>query len=373
MARKNERVVCSRQFMSSIRDSSHEILCQKVHTLGMSDAFKILDTEIEHISTGSRATFIGLQVNPQSIKAIEGVTISWTDESQAVSRDALEVMIPTFLRKPGSRMIFTWNPDSEEDAVDQYYRGRYPPSGSYVRHITQADNPFFTQTELPSTMEHARLADPKRFAHIWLGDYNHNSDKRIYQNVRQMRMFIPPHATCHFGMDFGFNDPNALMKVYYWLPRDKNGVKLFGKLPVVYIAREAVGNVPLPELDGLMDTIEDARDNIIIGDSSRPETIDYLTRQGFVMTSSRKGAGSIKNGINFLQGCDIVIDPECHYAWREFRKYGWKQDRSGKILPIPEDFDNHTCDAVRYALEDVIDNDEGTAALKTSGFTRLRF
>jgi phage terminase large subunit len=373
MARKNERVVCSRQYMSSIRDSSHEILCSKIYSLGLNDSFKILDNEIEHLNTGSRATFIGLQVNPQSIKATEGVSLSWCDESQTVSREALEVLVPTFLRKPGSRLIFTWNPDSEEDPVDQYYRGDNPPPNAYVRHITQADNPFFHQTESPALMEHMRRAEPKRFEHIWLGGYNENSDVRIYQNIRTMRMFIPPHATCHFGMDFGFNDPNALVKVYYWIPRDRNGVKLFGKLPVVYIAQEAVGNVPLTELDGLMDTVPDARDNVIVGDSSRPETIDYLSRQGFTMTSSRKGAGSIKNGINFLQGCDIVIDPECTYAGREFKKYSWKQDRAGRILTTPEDADNHTCDAVRYALEDVIDNDEGAAPLRSRGFTRIKF
>jgi phage terminase large subunit len=373
MARRNERVVCGRQYMASIKDSSYEILVQKIHAMGLTSSFRILDTEIEHVSTGSRATFIGLQVNPQSIKAIEGVTIFWVDEAQAMSQSALELAIPTFLRKPGSRLIFTWNPDQEDDPIEKYYRGPNPPPDCYIRHITQDDNPFFHQTELPAQMEHSRLADPRRFGHIWNGDYDVNADKRIYASVRIQRMEIPRHATRHFGMDFGYNDPNALVKVYHWVPRDKSGLKLFGKRPIIYVAQEAVGAVPLTELEMLMDSVTDVRDAEIFGDSSRPETIDFLRGLGFNMTPTKKGSGSIKNGIVWLQGHDIIIDPECYYAGREFVRYSWKVDRMGRILNVPEDKNNHTCDAVRYALESAIEMNATGDAMLNAGFTRVSF
>lgn len=89
------------------------------------------------------------------------------------------------------------------------------------------------------------------------------------------------------------------------------------------------------------------------GDNARPETIDYVRRHGFPkLRAAKKGKGSVEDGVSFLQGMDIVIHPNCVNLLREFRSYAYKTDqRTGEVLPVIEDKNNHAIDALRYAVE----------------------
>ncbi|WP_343718421.1 terminase large subunit, partial [Inquilinus sp.] len=49
---------------------------------------------------------------------------------------------------------------------------------------------------------------------------------------------------------------------------------------------------------------------------------------------------------------DILVHPRCRHLIDELALYAWRTDpRSGDILPILEDRENHAIDALRYALE----------------------
>jgi phage terminase large subunit len=85
-----------------------------------------------------------------------------------------------------------------------------------------------------------------------------------------------------------------------------------------------------------------------------------MSRKGFNIRGSKKGKGSVEDGIQFLRGFeDIIIHPRCRGAIDNFTNYKWKQDRiSQEVLPIPADGSDHWPDAARYALEDFIKNKE---------------
>ena len=53
------------------------------------------------------------------------------------------------------------------------------------------------------------------------------------------------------------------------------------------------------------------QNDLVIADSSDQRTIDYLQSEGFNIQSAVKGPGSVKAGINWLQGYKIVINPRC--------------------------------------------------------------
>jgi phage terminase large subunit len=364
MCIKKELVVCARQFQTSIRDSAKALLEVKISSLGLDGAFKITDNEIINVHNGSRAIFIGMQTNPASMQSIEGVTIAWLEEAQSVSQRAMEIAIPTFMRQSGAKMFWSWNPTDPKDPVDVYFRGGNIPERSYIKEVTQEDNPFFLQSELPIEMEYCRVNNPGRFTHIWLGGYDVISQARIFTNVRQGRVEVPRKAVPLLGMDFGFSqDPNAIVVVYH-LPETRQ----------LYISEEATGQVSLDDLEDLLDTVTIAREYVIVADSSRPETIDFLNQRGFTVMGSRKGAGSIKAGINFMQGFEIVVSPECLGVWGEMRSYSWKQDKHGVILKVPEDKNNHFIDAIRYALEAVVDAGGGRDKNDVDmDFIRVRF
>lgn len=341
-AQSEKRIVGARQFQNSIRDSSKTLIEQKIRKLKLEKQFFIGKTEIVNEKTGSRFTFIGLERNPDSARSLEGCDICWVEEARNISQTSIDTLVPT-IRKKGSEIWWSWNPVKPEDPIEKMFRtGNTAPHRSYIQHIGYQDNPWFFSTEMPAEMRRAMRENLKRYQHIWLGEYDNLMESRIFTNVEIGHVVLPPDALPQFGLDFGYSqDPNALVKLY-----------VLEDTRTIYIAQEAVGKVGLRELPSLLAEAQQSKDFVIVADSSRPETIDYLNGEGFTVESSRKGPGSIKAGIEWLKDYRIVISPFCTNMIREAREYCWKVDRlTNKLLNDPIDDYNHGWDAVRYATE----------------------
>lgn len=95
----------------------------------------------------------------------------------------------------------------------------------------------------------------------------------------------------------------------------------------------------------------------IIADSEEPKSIDEFENAGLPIIGAEKGAGSVKYGINKLRSLfKIFIDTEkCPKAYYEFINYSYEVDRNGETKSQYPDKNNHTIDAVRYALENELD------------------
>ena len=93
----------------------------------------------------------------------------------------------------------------------------------------------------------------------------------------------------------------------------------------------------------------------MVADSSRPETISHMRKNGFPkITAAVKGANSVSEGIEWLKSYDIVVHPRCQHVIDELSLYSYKTDTlTGAVLPVLQDRDNHCIDALRYALEGV--------------------
>ena len=96
---------------------------------------------------------------------------------------------------------------------------------------------------------------------------------------------------------------------------------------------------------------------MITADSEEPRAIAALQELGIRITGAKKGPGSVDFGMEFLADEieEIIIDPEkCPNAKREFTGYELEQDKNGNFKGSYPDKDNHTIDAARYGLEDVM-------------------
>jgi phage terminase large subunit len=93
----------------------------------------------------------------------------------------------------------------------------------------------------------------------------------------------------------------------------------------------------------------------IRADCAEPKSNDDLRRMGISrILPSVKGKDSIINGITKLQEYKMFVLPSCKNTIAELSSYCWKKDRqTDKPLNVPEDTNNHLCDALRYAFEDV--------------------
>jgi phage terminase large subunit len=122
----------------------------------------------------------------------------------------------------------------------------------------------------------------------------------------------------------------------------------------LYVSHEFWGvGVDIDLLPARFDTIPGARDYVTRADSARPETISYLQRHGYSrVEAAHKWAGSVEDGIAFLrQFEEIVIHPRCEHAAQEARLWSYKVDPlTEDVLPDLKAGNEHTWDAVRYAL-----------------------
>lgn len=347
-SKREERIVCGRQFQNSMKDSVKELLENKIYSMNMSALFDITDREIINRSTKSRFSFIGMDRNTSSAKSLEGATIFWGEEASDFNERSIEIIVPT-IRAPGSRMVWTWNPRYRTDEVDKMFRGGTPPENSYIRQVNWQDNPYFYLTRMPSEMRRAKKAKPKRFKHIWEGGYDENPEAAVFTNVVKGIVEVPIKIRPYYGMDFGFgSDPNFLVKVYVLEAENEDDED------IIYIAEEAMGyHIPNRDLPNLMRSVTGVDDWDIVADSSRPETIDDLCSHGLNVRGAIKGAGSVKNGINFLTGYKIVVHPDCVNIFEELESYLWATDPMGKPLPMPaNNQQDHGIDALRYAVEE---------------------
>lgn len=337
---RHERVLCGRETQRSIRDSSKRLIDDEIDRLGVRAAF--VSTEIEIRGPhDSLFLFSGVRGNASGLKSIEGVTTFWGDEAQAFSQGSIDTVIPT-IRRPNSRLIWTWNPDLATDPIDVMFRGEDgPPPDSIVREINYPDNPWFPDV-LRTEMEFVRSRDIDKFNHIWLGQYRANSEARVFRNWRIETFESPANVVYRLGADFGFSiDPSCAVRC--WI----DGTQIF-------VDYEAWGlHVEVVDLPELFLTIPDAEKFWMTADSSRPETISHLRKNGFPQIApALKGARSLEEGVEFLKGYDLVVHPRCQHLIDELTHYSYKTDPlTGQVLAVLEDKNNHMIDALRYAVE----------------------
>lgn len=344
-------VVCIREIQKSLKFSAKKLVEDKIRALGLQGMFEVTETEVRRKRTGGHSVMIfqGMQDHTaDSIKSLEGFGRAWVEEAHSLRRRSMELLLPT-IRAEGSELWFSWNPEDEADPVEQLFAQAAGNPGEFALvHVNYTDNPWCPET-LKREAERCRLENPQDYGHIWLGEHKKIGDAQILKDKWVVEEFEPgpDWEGPYHGVDFGFaNDPLAAVKV--WI-HDR----------CLFVEREA-GKVGL-ELDDtasfLLARITTLRDHISRADNSRPETISYLKRNGLpMMVAARKWPGCVEDRIQHLRSYrKVVVHPRCTETARECRLWSYKVDaRTGDVLPVPLDMNNHYMDAIGYALEPII-------------------
>lgn len=335
------RVLCTREYQASIADSVHALLSDQIDHMAL-DAFYTVKRDSIEGRNGTAFIFAGLRRDPKKVKSTEGIDIAWVEEADTISNDSFDLLIPT-IRKPGSEMWFSFNPDGPEDPVYKRFV-LTPRDDAIVTKVNWSDNPWFPEV-LRREMEWDKAHDTDKWQHIWEGEPRKASKAQVFAGKWTVQEFTTPDgAQFYHGADWGFSqDPTALVRA--WID---------GR--TLYIDAEAYGvGVEIDKTPELFDTIATARKWRISADSARPETISYMRRQGFNIAPAKKGKGSVEDGVEFIKSFEIVVHPRCKRMIDELKMYSYKIDRlTGEPTPVLEDKHNHLVDALRYALEPVM-------------------
>lgn len=170
-AGRRGQILCCRQFMNSLADSSlEEVKLAILETDWLRPFFDVGEKYIKTKGLSGHVyyTFMGLDRNIDSVKSQSRILLCWVDEAEPVTDEAWTKLIPT-LREEDSELWVTWNPERKNSATHKRFRETDDPRYKVVE-VNWRDNPRF-----PAILERQRLRDmrerPDQYAHIWEGDF----------------------------------------------------------------------------------------------------------------------------------------------------------------------------------------------------------
>lgn len=213
-AKNQLRILCAREFMTSMRDSVHKLLCDQIEALGLTGFYEITQASIRG-KNGTEFSFVGLKNNVANVKSYEGVDICWVEEAQTVSRLSWNVLIPT-IRKEGSEIWISFNPELETDETYQRFVMN-PPEDAIVIKINWSDNPWFPET-LRAEKDALKARDLEAYNQVWEGLCRQTVDGAIFAKEMQQAELdgritkVPYDATkpVHAVFDLGWADNTAI-------------------------------------------------------------------------------------------------------------------------------------------------------------------
>jgi phage terminase large subunit len=218
-AQKPLRVLCTREVQKSLADSVHKLLSDQVEVMGLAGFYEVQQNIIRG-KNGTEFTFAGLQQHTvDSIKSYEGVDRVWVEEAHAVSKKSWDVLLPT-IRKPGSEIWVTFNPQLESDETYRRFVTTPPPDCVAVL-MNYTDNPWFPDV-LENERKHAQASmKPEEYGHIWEGKcmpavqgaiyFDEVADAEAKGRIRDVP--IDPLLKTHAVWDLGWNDSMSIILV----------------------------------------------------------------------------------------------------------------------------------------------------------------
>jgi phage terminase large subunit len=213
-AKTQMRILCAREYMTSMRDSVHKLLSDQIQALGLLGFYEITQASIRG-QNGTEFAFAGLKNNIANIKSYEGVDVCWVEEAQTVSRLSWNVLIPT-IRKEKSEIWISFNPELETDETYQRFVV-YPPADCISIKINWSDNPWFPET-LRLEKDGLKDRDLEAYNQVWEGLCRQSVDGAIFGKELQQaeldgritRVPYDPTKPVHAIFDLGWADSTSI-------------------------------------------------------------------------------------------------------------------------------------------------------------------
>lgn len=350
----NANAACFRKVGNTLAESVFEQLLWAIEQLGVSHLWKVTlsPLRLTYKPTGQRIVFRGCDDpnKSKSIKIRNGYfKFIWFEERAEFDSGDDERKILQSLMRGGDKYVvfYTWNPPKSLNSwVNQdVLKVRDDTVCSHSTYLTVPKDwlgeKFFKEaTEL-------KKANRMKYRHEYLGEATGTGGK-VFDNVIIREITdaeIAVFDKIKQGLDFGFAaDPLAFERTHY--NKKQRKLYIFAEVYQVNLkTRKAVEEIKKLNPDN----------RIITADSEEPRSIASFNELGLKVYAAKKGPGSVDFGMAYLSDDidEIIIDPvRCPNAAREFSSYELDRDKNGNFKGSYPDKDNHSIDAVRYALED---------------------
>lgn len=197
------RWLCCRETQKSIKESSLRLLADQIQSLNLGYYYDVQQQAIKGqpgtSAADSEFAFAGLKEHTaDSIKSYEGFDGAWIEEAHSVSERSATVLIPT-IRKPGSELWWSYNPEQEEDYVHQLAAMDDPDT--LVITINWRDNPWFP-LELEKERQKLQRINSDLYQHVWEGQCRSAAGLMFKRDWFQFYDVLPTRLNLYLASDY---------------------------------------------------------------------------------------------------------------------------------------------------------------------------
>ena len=346
--REKRRVMICRRYGTTMRNSVFKLFKDVIESFKITHLTRIKESDMSiTLPNGSEIIFVGLD-NEEKLLSIAGITDVFIEEVYEVPKEIVDQLNLRMRGKaPNQQIYMAFNPISAKHWLYDFCEGSTRPESSIYSESTFRDNPFLPD-EYVKALEDMYRTNPNKARVFCDGNWGADVEGLVYKNHVisdfDINELIKQGLEVRVGIDWGFVDPTTVVVSLFDKP--KKEIYIIGE----FYKRGA--------------TLEEIKDGIIqLGiskqkmycDGAEPDKVDYLRRNGFNAVSAKKGAGSVKAGISFLQDMKIICHESCVNVAAELENYVYLKDKkTGQYIEDSYDHDfSHTMDALRYSYSDL--------------------
>lgn len=338
-----------------LKDSVYEQLLWAISKLGVERYWreKLSPLELVYVPTGQRIIFRGAD-KPKKLKStkvrsgyIRYVWYEETDEFNGI--EEIRTINQSLLRGGETFTVFyTFNPPkSQRNWINSEVL--VPQDDKIVHHSDyRSVRAEWLGEQFLIEAKHLEQTKPEQYRHEYLGEVT-GTGAEVFTNITIRPITdeeIKSFDHIKRGIDWGYGaDPFVYITAHF--DSKRNRLFIFYEFFRCAAKYDVIANAIRKE---------NTQNGTIIAESAEPRSNDELRDRGFHIRTAVKGPGSVEHGITWLQNLEeIVIDgTRCPNAAREFNEYELDRDSRGELKADFPDKNNHTIDAIRYALEDYI-------------------
>ena len=366
MSYPNIHAVCFRKVGNTIQNSIYSQIVWGIYKLGVESLFhipKTYSTPIVYLPTGQRILFMGLD-DPNKVKSVKlpfgYIGITWFEElDQFAGEKELRKVLQSTMR--GGELFWdfrTFNPPiSKLNWANEYAEQAELKDNTLVTSNSYLDVPvswlgqaFFEEAD------DLRKQDERAYIHEYLG-IAIGTGGDVFPNASDLDMDVlvdnggtqvPMWQTfevIYNGIDWGYaKDPFRYVRMYF--DAKHRDLYIFREYDTLRKRNEDVFHELYDELKLV------SRSEQVIADSAEQKSIDDFKAYGAFIRGAEKGPSSRRYSMKWLQGlAHIYIDKRhCPKTYWEFINYEYEQDKDGNFISEYPDGNDHSIDAVRYAL-----------------------
>lgn len=303
------------------------------------------DFRIKFAHNGSEIIFLGLD-DENKLLSIANVSTIWCEEAYEIEKAKLEQLN---LRMRGTaanqQIILSFNPINKNHYLYDFCVEN-PPENFRFHHSTFRDNPFLSK-EYIAALEELYVRNPQKARVFCDGEWGIDSSGLVFQNFKVLDFDAMELSARGMerrsGMDVGWVDKSAIIDSLY----DRNN-------KTIYVFNEFYkSGCQLSELAQAIKDMNIGKNKLYV-DAAEARSIAYFRQEGINAEACKKGAGSVKAGIMFLQDNTIIVHPKCKNLIMELENFSYiRSKQTGDWTDDTTHEYSHAIDGLRYGYSDI--------------------